>query len=178
MFGTLALYHIGSGLSMDDYCKADGKFSGVASRMRRPGECSLCGTYSTIPPSFCFAKITIPQSPVAPAPFTQGGLVGCRRFVQKDRRGRQSLHFIPRSGISQLPAGEYIALREQYIAPPAGEYIALREQYIAPPTGGISFIAKGDEYEHPSPSRFACHLSPRGEARFGSHKFVRNPRRP
>ena len=68
----------------------------------------------------------------------------------------------PRSGISHLPAGEYIALRKQY---------------IAPPTGGISFIAKGDEYEHPSPSRFACHLSPRGEARFGWRGVVRNPRR-
>ena len=80
-----------------------------------------------------------------------------RRFVQKDRRGRRSLHFTPRSGISHSPAGENIALREQY---------------IAPPTGGISFIAKGDEYERPSPSRFACHLSPRGEARFGS-RWVR-----
>ena len=36
----------------------------------------------------------------------------------------------PRSGISHLPAGKYIALRKQYIAPPAG---------------GISLIAIGDE---------------------------------
>ena len=48
----------------------------------------------------------------------------------------------------------------------------MREQYIAPSKDGISFIAKGDEYEHPSPSRFACHLSPRGEARFGSREIV------
>ena len=85
-----------------------------------------------------------------PAPFTQGGLGGCR-------------------GVSHR--GAVYRIRRQANISHCGNNISYRRQAV------YHSSPEGDEYEHPSPSRFACHLSPRGEARGGWQEVVQTSRR-